>query len=158
LQDTVTTESSSSLKFFYVDTIAELPPNVTLETLVDFFYREMKPYQDTPEDVLRGLRYAFSKLPGKGGFLLLAVRGGELVGGLTMLRTGMEGYVPENILLFVAVRRDLRGQGVGGELVRRGIVQADGAVKLHVEHDNPARRLYLRMGFENKYLEMRYAK
>lgn len=30
------------------------------------------------------------------------------------------------------------------------------AICLHVEPDNPAKRLYEREGFTNKYLEMRY--
>jgi ribosomal protein S18 acetylase RimI-like enzyme len=35
------------------------------------------------------------------------------------------------------------------------IKMANGAIALHVEPDNPARKLYERIGFTNKYLEMR---
>ncbi len=35
-------------------------------------------------------------------------------------------------------------------------MRPDGDIALHVEPDNPARFLYEKYGFTNKYLEMRY--
>ena len=32
----------------------------------------------------------------------------------------------------------------------------EGDLALHVEYDNPAKRLYERLGFRSKYAEMRY--
>jgi ribosomal protein S18 acetylase RimI-like enzyme len=63
------------------------------------------------------------------------------------------GFVSEEIPeLAIGVRPEARGRGVGGLLLRallaeagrQGIVQ----VSLSVEADNPAQRLYERMGFE----------
>ncbi len=68
----------------------------------------------------------------------------------------MKGYVPENILLFVAVDPAHRNRGTGGWLIREALARCAGAVKLHVEYDNPAKRLYERLGFRSKYAEMRY--
>ncbi len=138
--------------------LEEMPPWTSLEELVTFFSTRMRPYHDTPEDVRRGVLRALSKNPGEGGFVLLVreERSGELVGGLTMLKTGMKGYVPENLLLFVAVDPHYRGRGIGGVLIRDALQRVDGAVKLHVEEDNPARRLYTRNGFQEKYVEMRW--
>jgi ribosomal protein S18 acetylase RimI-like enzyme len=45
---------------------------------------------------------------------------------------------------------------VGRQIIDRALSECEGAVKLHVERDNPARRLYERFGFTNTYLEMRY--
>jgi ribosomal protein S18 acetylase RimI-like enzyme len=75
-----------------------------------------------------------------------------------MLRTGMSGFVPENILLWVAVDPSVRGKGVGSQIIRRSFELADGDVKLHVEYDNPAKHLYERLGMTTKYAEMRYTK
>jgi len=133
----------------------DLPEGLSLEDVVEFFHSRMKPYHDTIEDVRRGLDYAFSDAEGKGGFLVLALQGGAMVGGITILNTGMAGYIPEHLLLFVAVDPALRGRGIGERLIRAAFQRVDGAMKLHVEHDNPARRLYERVGFSNKYLEMR---
>lgn len=72
-----------------------------------------------------------------------------------MLSTHMSGYVPPNLLLYVAVSPSRRGRGIGGELVARSLDRCRGPVKLHVEYDNPARRLYERLGFESRYAEMR---
>lgn len=128
------------------------------QKLAEFLHESLKPFEDTLADVRTGIDYALSSSPGEGGFVLIAESGGRIAGALVMLRTGMKGYVPENLLLFVAVSPAFRGKGIGGQLVRKGLELADGDVKLHVEHDNPAMRLYSRLGFTSKYAEMRYIK
>lgn len=145
----------ADLTLIKVDTERDFPEWLTMDALVSFFHNKMKPYHDTPADVRRGLAYALSEEPGMGGFVVVASRGHEVLGGLTMLHTGMKGYIPENLLLFVAVDPVLRGQGIGGRIIRESLKYCDGAVKLHVEPDNPAGRLYQRLGFETKYHEMR---
>ncbi len=50
----------------------------------------------------------------------------------------------------VALMPAFRGKGVGSELLRALLDEADAAgqsVSIHVEHDNPALRLYARLGF-----------
>lgn len=133
----------------------DLPESLSLDEVVQFFHHKMRPYHDTAEDVRRGLEYAFSDAEGKGGFVIVAMDGENLVGGITILHTGMGGYVPENLLLFVAVDPDCRNQGIGQRLMRAALARTSGAMKLHVEYDNPARRLYERVGFSSKYVEMR---
>ena len=133
----------------------DIPARIGRQGLVRFFHDHMKPYEDEIPDIEDSLDYAFSGSDRAGGFLVLADREEELAGALLMLRTGMSGYVPPNILLFVGVRDDLRGQGLGGKIIDRALEECDGAVKLHVEYDNPAKRLYERIGFTTKYAEMR---
>lgn len=62
------------------------------------------------------------------------------------------GFVdPETPELGVAVRSDFRGRGIGSALVAAALAQAalDGfdRISLSVEPDNPASRLYQRLGF-----------
>jgi ribosomal protein S18 acetylase RimI-like enzyme len=40
--------------------------------------------------------------------------------------------------------------------MQEAMANTSGGVALHVEPDNPAKKLYERLGFTNKYLEMRY--
>ena len=136
----------------------EMPQWTSPDDLARFLHETMRPYEDEVEDIQRALSYAFSHNNGKGGFLVLGEVNRELVGAVVMLNTGMKGYIPETVLVFVSVSPEKRGGGFGAKLIRRAIDEADGNVKLHVEHDNPARHLYDRLGFTSKYVEMRYAK
>lgn len=141
-----------------VRTVEDFPGWLDVERLTAFLYEHLKPYEDTPADIRRGIEYALDEAPGRGGFVVLAHEEDAPLGAVVMLETGMGGYVPGTLLLFVAVRRDARGRGIGERIIREAIGHADGDVKLHVEYDNPAKRLYERIGFSNKYAEMRYGK
>lgn len=132
--------------------------NVDREKLVDFLFTHLDQFGDPKEQINKCIDYAFSNSEGKGGFLLAGLLDDELVGALIMNKTGMIGYIPENILVYVAVDASKRGQGIGKQLVEKAIEESKGNVKLHVEYDNPAKSLYERIGFTNKYAEMRYIK
>jgi len=146
---------SNELKFHKVTAKPQLPDWAPLEQVVKFFHETMQPYEDSIEDVNRGLDYAFSDDPGRGGFLMLAQLDGKLAGAVLMLATGMQGYIPENLLLFVSIDPNLRGQGIGGKLIQHCHDICEGDVALHVDFDNPAKRLYERLGYVHKYAEMR---
>ncbi len=68
----------------------------------------------------------------------------------------MKGYIPENILVYIATDKNQRGRGLGKQLIDAVIEQTQGDIALHVEKDNPAKFLYEKVGFINPYLEMRY--
>jgi ribosomal protein S18 acetylase RimI-like enzyme len=54
-------------------------------------------------------------------------------------------------LIDIALLPEKRGTGLGGRLLRALLDEATAAgkpVSIHVEHNNPAMRLYLRLGFE----------
>ncbi len=133
-----------------------LPSWCDEEQLAAFLHEHLKPYEDTLEDIKRGIDSALRPGGGNAGFVLLAEEKGVLTGALVMLTTGMEGFIPPNVLLFVAVDSALRGAGIGTALVRRAQERCAGPIKLHVEYENPARRLYERLGFGSKYAEMRW--
>jgi GNAT superfamily N-acetyltransferase len=143
-----------------VRTEDRLPAWAPRRALVQFFHDSMQPWSDTPTDIDKAFDYCFSKSDGKGGFLVLMSDNPvgdneQLAGALLMLRTDMDGYVPGHLLLMVSVMPDRRGQGVGRRIIERALEECSGDVKLHVDYENPARRLYERLGFESKYAEMR---
>jgi ribosomal protein S18 acetylase RimI-like enzyme len=70
----------------------------------------------------------------------------------------MKGYIPENILVYIATHKELRGKGIGKRIMSKAMEITEGDIALHVEANNPAKFLYEKLGFRNKYLEMRYLK
>lgn len=126
--------------------------------IADFLHEHLDQYGDTKQDILKCLDYSLSNYPHQGGFVLLARDEEGIVGAVVMNQTGMEGYIPENILVYIAVHNRYRGKGLGKQLMEKAISLAKGNIALHVEPDNPARKLYEKLGFTNKYLEMRLVK
>jgi ribosomal-protein-alanine N-acetyltransferase len=147
----------SGLSIHEIRSNDDYPAWIGPEDLARCLNRIMKPYEDTPEDIREALRYMSSSAEGKGGFLLLVEREREPLGAVVMLATGMSGYIPEHVLVFVGVVAEMRGKGIGEWLIREALQRCPGEVKLHVEYDNPAKRLYERIGFTSKYAEMRIA-
>jgi ribosomal-protein-alanine N-acetyltransferase len=130
--------------------------NVTRDDIADFLYIHLDEFGDEKKDILKCLDYALSEEPGRGGFIVLAKDDNNIVGAVIINVTGMSGYIPENILVYIAVNRDYRGKGIGKKLMELTIEHADGDIALHVEPNNPAKFLYEKYGFTNKYLEMRF--
>jgi ribosomal protein S18 acetylase RimI-like enzyme len=126
--------------------------------LLDFLYEHLEEYGDDKADIEKAMQYALKEMPSMGGFILAAKLNNEIVGAVVVNRTGMEGYIPENILVYIASHKNRRGKGIGKKLMEETIKIAKGSIALHVEPDNPAKHLYEKMGFENKYLEMRFTK
>ena len=126
----------------------------TKDDIADFLYHHLDQYGDKKEDILKCLNYAFD--PARGGKVFLAYEGEKkIMGAVVINHTGMEGYIPSNILVYIAVHNNARGKGVGKGLMQMAIDSSTGGIALHVEPDNPAVHLYKKMGFTNKYLEMR---
>lgn len=132
--------------------------SISREDYVDFLYNHLDQFGDAKSAINKCLDFAFEKNGGLGGFLLAAFEDDKFVGALVMNNTGMSEFVPENILVYVAVHESMRGKGLGKQIVEKAINMADGDVKLHVEYENPAKRLYERVGFKSKYAEMRFDK
>jgi len=124
---------------------------------VDFLYKYLDRFRDSKKAINKAVDYAFSKDKGRGGFLLVAFEKNAIVGEFLNIYTGMEKYIPENIFVYIAVDPDKRGMGIGKIILEKAISKCSGDIALHVEHDNPAKRLYERIGFKSKYAEMRYS-
>ncbi|MQY71250.1 GNAT family N-acetyltransferase [bacterium] len=126
--------------------------------IIEFLHKNLKQFRDPPDQIQGAIEYAFSKAEGKGGFVVLQEMDGSLTGVAVMNATGMYGYIPENILVYLATDSSAAPLGAGANLLKRAINEAEGDVALHVEYDNSAKTLYETLGFTSKYVEMRYKK
>lgn len=126
------------------------------DTLVDFLYEHLDRFGDTRVAIADAVQQALTLPPAGGGFVMTATDEQGLVAAVVILDTKMGRFLPANFLVYIATHARARGQGIGRRLLERVQAETRGGICLHVEPDNPARRLYERHGFTNKYLEMRY--
>ncbi len=125
----------------------------TDDAIASFLFQHLDQFGDKKELILKCLDYVFN--PDRGGFVVVAHEDGKIAGAVVVNETGMSGYIPENILVYIAVDKAHRGKGLGKSLMQKAMERATGSIALHVEPDNPAKFLYEKLGFTNKYLEMR---
>jgi len=146
------------ISYSIIESDANNPTSFSRGDIADFLYKHLDQYGDTKEAILKCIAYAFGDGPGQDGFILAAHSGEEILGVVIINKTNMSGYIPENILVYIAVHVKTRGKGVGKGLMEKIIENTKGDIALHVEPDNPAKFLYEKFGFTNKYLEMRLSK
>ncbi len=148
-------KTMSSIEIMRIDKHVDFPDWLDPDTLAIFLHEALKPFEDPVDEIRAGIDYAISTEAGMGGFILIAHEMNQPVGALVVLRTGMRGYVPPNLILYVAVDPDKRGKRIGHKLMMKAIEMCEGNIKLHVEYDNHARKWYEGIGFKSKYVEMR---
>lgn len=124
------------------------------QKIANFLEVHLDEFGDENHHILKAIEYALDLK--RSGFVVLGLDRQQIFGAVVVNETGMGGYIPENILVYIAVDSAYRGKGLGKGLMKEALKNAKGAVALHVEPNNPAKILYEKLGFTNKYLEMRY--
>jgi ribosomal protein S18 acetylase RimI-like enzyme len=138
---------------------ANKPKEEEKNAVTGFLFEHLEQYGDKQEDIAKAISYALQEQATPGGFVVTAHNGSDDIAAAAVVnRTGMDGYIPGNILVYIATHKDQRGKGIANKVMDVIIELADGDIALHVEPDNPAINLYKKYGFTNKYLEMRLLK
>ena len=126
--------------------------------VVDFLFDNLQQYGDPKNQIQRAIDYSTQEYTSFGGFTMVLKEDEEIRAAVVINRTGMDGYIPENILVYIATDKNYRGKGIAKMLIQRTIEETDGDIALHVDADNPAKKMYEKFGFTNPYLEMRLKK
>ncbi|MFT6324032.1 MAG: GNAT superfamily N-acetyltransferase [Halieaceae bacterium] len=138
--------------------VVNKPNELEKKNIVHFLHDNLEEYGDPKKDITKAIDYSLKEFASFGGFIMLLKEEDKIKGAVVINQTGMGGYIPENILVYIAIHRNHRGEGLGKNLMKKVIEYAKGDIALHVEADNPAKFLYEKMGFTNPYLEMRLKK
>lgn len=153
----MSSEEEQTPQLILVRSLEELERHLSVPRLAAHLRSWLEPWHDPLPEIERGIRDALTPGGPLHGFAALAIdAAAKPLGALVMLSTGMQGYIPGHLLLYIAVDPSTRGQGLGGRLIDAACAECPHGVKLHVEIDNPAGHLYERKGFTQKYREMRW--
>jgi GNAT superfamily N-acetyltransferase len=134
---------------------SELNDTSYQQQLVTFLFKSLEQFRDPERDIRACLDYIMT--PSKGGHVFVAEdENKNLKGVVFVANTNMGLFVPEYLLVYIATDPTERGKGLGKSLLKLVTDTVKAPVALHVEHDNPAKRLYERNGFTSKYAEMRW--
>lgn len=152
--DTGQTNIMTSVKLF---TPREVLSREERAKLTTFLFEHLDEYGDPATAIEKAIVYANSTQT-PGGYLIEIVDGDQILSAAVVNKTGMAEYIPENIVVYLATHKEKRGQGLGKQLMQQIVDMVEGDIALHVEPRNPAKNLYERVGFVNKYLEMRLIK
>jgi len=132
------------------------PTGLEKKKVVDFLFEHLQEYGDPKAHIEGAIDYAVKERISFGGFVIAAFIENEIVGAVIVNQTGMSGYIPENILVYIATHQEHRGKGIGKKLMEDTMRLTSGDIALHVEKNNPAIKLYEKIGFTMPYMEMRY--
>lgn len=139
---------------------ANLPTEAFEQEIASFLFENLQQYGDPIDQIQKCMDYALEKHFSFGGKIYVVTNDeNKQIAGVSIVNhTGMSGYIPENILVYIATDKNLRGKGVGKMIVEAIVNQTEGDIALHVDKENPAIKLYEKYGFVVKYLEMRKIK
>lgn len=132
------------------------PSFLIVNEIAKFLHEHLDEFGDELKDIKACLEFALHEKAGTGGFVLVAKENGKMAGVCVINTTSMSGYIPPNTLVYIATHEASRGKGVGTQLINKAKKLCKGDIALHVEPNNPAKKLYEKLGFTNKYLEMRF--
>src|SRR5690606_21307990 len=110
-----------------------LPQPEVKQQIVDFLYTHLEQYGDTKSAISKAIDYSLGLNNAPGGFTMLLSDNRILKGVVVINQTGMAGYIPENILVYIATHQDYRGEGLGKKLMEKVIAETHGDIALHVE-------------------------
>jgi GNAT superfamily N-acetyltransferase len=125
-----------------------------INRIASFLCENSGDYGDSKSAVKKSLLYAAKEIAGLGGYVFIMEHKGEIVGALVINKTGMNEYLPENLLVNLAVKKDYRGKGFAKDLIDYTIEYCKGDIALHINKNNPVVKLFESRGFKPKNIEM----
>src|SRR5699024_4781007 len=116
-----------------------MPTTFSRSEIRDLLYEHLDEFGDSKEAIERCIGYAYGDELGQDGLILIAHDEDTITGAVIINYTNMSLYIPENILVYIAVNQNYRRQGIGQKMMEMVDDATDGDIALHVEPDNPAK-------------------
>ncbi|WP_445736469.1 GNAT family N-acetyltransferase [Mariniflexile sp.] len=128
---------------------------IDINRLTNFLYEHSGDFRDAKSAIRKSLLYANKDIAGLGGFVFVLEHQNEIRGVLVVNKTGMNEYIPENILVYLAVNKSYKEKDVAKKLIDYTVAYCKGDMALYVNKENPALSFFEENGFKSRNIEMR---
>ncbi len=135
---------------FKVLSSAEIVTSMEMLRIADFLFDNLLLCDDNKAEILKAIEYALSRFPHQGGFVITNADSEGLAGVVVINKTGMDGFFPENLLIYIAARKGLTDDSIINELVRRSKEFAKGRIGLKCHHESPLIPMFEKFGFATR--------
>ena len=98
--------------------------------------------------------YAAKEIPGLGGYVFVMEEKDTIIGAIVVNKTGMSEYESENLLIYLAVDKEFRNQGIATELLNKTISYCTGNIAFNIPKENNASSLFEKKGFKLEKMQM----
>ena len=125
-----------------------------INKLTKFIYQYQFQNDFDEQGIPRALQYAAKERPGFGGLIVTAEEAKEIIAVVVLNKTGFEGYLPENLVVSIAVHQDHKDQGVYRKIVDYVVNYCCGDVGVQLKESNPLVHFFKSQGFKNNYIQL----
>lgn len=126
-----------------------------MNRITNFLYEHSGEYRDSKSAINKSLLYAMKEIPGLGGYVFILEQQKEVLGVLVINKTGMNEYIPENILVYQVVNKNYAESAIRDKLINYAITYCKGDIALYINIESPDLGWFENKGFKFRNIEMR---
>lgn len=128
---------------------------LVIDRITNFLQLHLEDCEDNKKAIRQSLLYAAKEITSLGGYTFITKEEGIIVGAIVINKTGMKDYQSENLLVYLAVHKDFRKQGIATKLLEEAIRYCDGNITLQInKENNHAIKVFEKNGFTSKKIQM----
>lgn len=124
------------------------PTELDKHGIIKFVSSQFSSNTNSKENIRKALDYATKERMSFGGFVIVQKWFGEIIGVSIVNHTGMEGYMPENILVYIAVAEQHQNKGLAKEMIQQVLNYAKGEVAVYLRDRNDLIPAFEHLGFK----------
>lgn len=126
-----------------------------INRITNFLFENSGDARDTKSAIRKSLLYAAKEIAGLGGYVFIMEDTNSILGAIVVNRTGMNEYLSENILVYIAVKKAFREKGIAKALINHTKTYCNGDISIHINKNNPVIELFEKQGFKSRNVELR---
>lgn len=126
-----------------------------INRITNFLFEYSEESRNTKSAIRKSVLYAAKEISGLGGYVFVIEQQATIIGVAVVNRTGMNEYLSDNLLVYLAVKNEFRGKGIAKALINHTKTYCNGDISVHISKDNSAIKLFKNEGFKSRNIEMR---